>query len=121
MKEKDILLQAYQSSSLSAEEEQRMESLIESGEIQLEELDTFRAIMTHFKGEADVCASEKMDKDFYAFLEAKQNKSWKARLFSLKASPFYTVAAAIVLFLIAFWLEVKRQVSVGGKTLPGRF
>lgn len=104
MKEKDILIQSYLASSLSAEEEKRLESLIASGEIQLEELEPFVEVMANLHSESELKDSTNMDEGFYALLEEQEKLPGRNRIRSLKLSLFSTVAAAIILFLIAFWL-----------------
>lgn len=104
MIEKDALIRSYLTSSLSVEEEKRMESLIASGEIHLEELEPFAVIMGQLKSEADLADSTAMDKGFYALLEAEQESSVPGRRLPFKPPAVFTGAAAILLFLIAFWL-----------------
>lgn len=104
MKEKDKLIRSYQTSRLSAEDQKRMEYLIESGEIQLDELGPFSDIMAHLQSESDMGDSTEMDKAFYTMLENEPEKSARNTVISFKLSPLYSVAAAILLFLIAFWL-----------------
>ena len=104
MKEKDILIQSYLTSNLSVEEGKRLESLIASGEIQLEELEPFAEVMGNLHLETELKDSTRMDKGFYALLEEQDGKLSRNRIRSLRRSPFSTVAAAIILFLIAFWL-----------------
>ncbi|MEM8891168.1 MAG: hypothetical protein AAGD28_24535 [Bacteroidota bacterium] len=104
MKEKDILIQSYLASSLSAEEEKRLESLIVSGEIQLEELEPFAEVMAHLHSEDELKDSSTMDEGFYTLLEEHEKKLGRNRIRSFKLSPFYSLAAAMIIFLIAFWL-----------------
>lgn len=111
--EKRELIKKYNKGSLNQEEMKKLEQFIETGEINLEELEGWTEWMERTRNIKDPYPSKTLDQNFYNWLE-KQNSvpTHSTRKITLHFQWWQGVAAAIIFLVgigIGFWLDKEQK------------